>query len=160
MPDNFYFREPTTQTMLRDILFIFCKLNPDVGYRQGMHELLAPLLWVIEGDAVDGKAAEEVDHGLEREGILETTLDSSYIEHDTFTIFSIIMRSAKSFYEIDGQGLAGPATQSGGGSAAPQNKSAIVIRSQRVHEDLLGTVDPQLADWLKEIEVLPQVFLM
>ena len=38
---------------LRDILFIFCKLNPDVSYRQGMHELLAPVLWVIERDAID-----------------------------------------------------------------------------------------------------------
>ena len=39
--------------MLLDILFVFCKLNPDISYRQGMHELLAPVLWVVERDAID-----------------------------------------------------------------------------------------------------------
>ena len=36
---------------MTDILFIYCKLNQDVSYRQGMHELLAPLYWVLEHDA-------------------------------------------------------------------------------------------------------------
>jgi TBC1 domain family protein 5 len=46
------------------------------------------------------------------------------------------------------------------GKTVPQTRSAIVSRSERIHEDLLARVDPELANWLKEIEVLPQVFLM
>ena len=159
MPDNFYFREPRTQKLLLDILFIFCKLNQDVGYRQGMHELLAPVLWVMERDALKGTASEQSNNDSNGDSLMETTLDSFYIEHDTFTIFSIIMRSAKSFYEVGGQVFEATTEQSGR-NTAPQSRSAIVLRSQRIHEDLLAMLDPQLANWLKEIEVLPQVFLM
>ena len=53
MPESVYFRQPATQNMMLDVLFVWCKMHPTVGYRQGMHEILAPLLWVIERDAVD-----------------------------------------------------------------------------------------------------------
>lgn len=35
MPEEPYFRQSDAQQKLLDILFIFCKLNQDVGYRQG-----------------------------------------------------------------------------------------------------------------------------
>lgn len=159
MPDNFYFREPRTQTLLLDILFIFCKLNQDVGYRQGMHELLAPVLWVIERDALERITLDQSNHAANGDCLMGTTSDSLYVEHDAFTIFSIIMRSAKSFYELGGE-VSEAMTGHAGRKAASQNHSAIVLQSQRIHEDLLARVDPQLANWLKEIEVLPQVFLM
>lgn len=159
MPDNFYFREPRTQTLLLDILFIFCKLNQDVGYRQGMHELLAPVLWVVERDALERVTSDESNLDANNDGLVDITLDSRFIEHDTFTIFSVIMRSAKCFYELGGPVSEATAAHSGG-KTIPQNRSAIVLRSQRIHEDLLAMVDPELANWLKEIEVLPQVFLM
>lgn len=34
-----------------DILFCYAKENPDVGYRQGMHELLAPILFVLHAES-------------------------------------------------------------------------------------------------------------
>lgn len=145
--------------MLLDILFIYCKLNQDVGYRQGMHELLAPVLWVIERDAVQRKTSDNSIGSPDSEGLMRFTLDSVHIEHDAFTIFSVIMQTAKSFYELGGQGPRATAALSGR-TTAPHNRSPIVLRSQRIHEDLLAKADPQLADWLKEIEVLPQVFLM
>ena len=76
MPENIYFRQPTTQKMLLDILFIYCKLNPDVGYRQGMHELLAPILWVVERDTLDETIAyPEADEPI------SVILSSQHIEH-------------------------------------------------------------------------------
>ncbi|RAL58521.1 hypothetical protein DID88_004025 [Monilinia fructigena] len=53
MPDEPYFRQTDTQRFMLDVLFIFCKINQDVGYRQGMHEILAPILWVVEQDSID-----------------------------------------------------------------------------------------------------------
>ena len=53
MPEEPFFREPDVQCFMTDILFIYCKINADIGYRQGMHEILAPILWVVEQDAVD-----------------------------------------------------------------------------------------------------------
>ena len=35
IPENLYFRQPSTQNALLDMLFVWSKLNPDVGYRQG-----------------------------------------------------------------------------------------------------------------------------
>src|SRR5690242_275883 len=94
MPDNVYFRQPATQDMMLDILFVWCKMHPSIGYRQGMHEILAPLLWVIERDALD---VTDTVAGTP-EPLLADMLDSRYIEHDTHALFSLIMQTAKSFY--------------------------------------------------------------
>ncbi|KAG4113283.1 hypothetical protein ERO13_D13G213200v2 [Gossypium hirsutum] len=45
-----YFQTPGCQGMLRRILLLWCLRHPDCGYRQGMHELLAPLLYVLHVD--------------------------------------------------------------------------------------------------------------
>lgn len=52
-PDNDYFRSEKVQDQLNDILFIYCKINHDVSYRQGMHELLAHILWVVSSESLD-----------------------------------------------------------------------------------------------------------
>ena len=133
---------------------MFCKINQDVGYRQGMHELLAPILWVIDQDSVD--AASDVNQSTD--SVLKQTLDQEYVEHDAFTLFSLVMRSAKSFYELGEPDK--KAVQPTNGSATPQGASPIVERSKRIHEVYLASVDPELAKHLTDIEVLPQIFLM
>nr|GMC68536.1 TBC1 domain family member 5 homolog B-like [Ipomoea batatas] len=45
-----YFQTPGCQAMLRRILLLWCLGHPGYGYRQGMHELLAPLLYVLHVD--------------------------------------------------------------------------------------------------------------
>ncbi|XP_060191594.1 uncharacterized protein LOC132621371 isoform X2 [Lycium barbarum] len=45
-----YFQTPACQAMLRRILLLWCLRHPQCGYRQGMHELLAPLLYVLQAD--------------------------------------------------------------------------------------------------------------
>jgi TBC1 domain family member 5 len=153
MPEEEYFRKPEAQRMLLDILFVFCKMNPDVGYRQGMHELLAPILWVVENDAVDdSKTAPPGSDSL-----MIGTLNYSFIEHDSFTIFSLLMRSAKSFYELGDPGGRSNAFALGN---YQNSSSPIVDRSKRIHEVYLACLDPELASHLTAIEVLPQVFLM
>lgn len=52
-PDNDYFRSEKVQDQLNDILFIYCKINHDVSYRQGMHELLAHILWAVSSESLD-----------------------------------------------------------------------------------------------------------
>ena len=153
MPDNLYFREPSAQTMLLDILFIYCKLNRDIGYRQGMHEVLAPILWVIARDAIDITRVEadaKTQAGPDR--LIITSLDLQYVEHDAFTLFGIIMHTVKSFYEM------GSTEQSR--AAATPNNSPIVRRSKHIHEEYLHRADPELAEHLTAIEILPQIFLI
>ncbi|KAK6131680.1 hypothetical protein DH2020_034587 [Rehmannia glutinosa] len=45
-----YFQTSGCQGMLRRILLLWCLRHPEYGYRQGMHELLAPLLYVLHVD--------------------------------------------------------------------------------------------------------------
>ncbi|CAJ1941771.1 unnamed protein product [Sphenostylis stenocarpa] len=45
-----YFQTPGCQGILRRILLLWCLRHPECGYRQGMHELLAPILYVLQCD--------------------------------------------------------------------------------------------------------------
>ena len=148
MPENSYFREPSTQRTLLEILFIYCKLNRDISYRQGMHEVLAPLLWVIYCDAIDPN-----ETGSDKaDDLVSTCQNADYIEHDTFTLFGIIMQTVRTFYETGNSSeLVTPGVQS---------VSPIVERSKRIHENYLYHADPELAEHLTAIEVLPQIFLI
>ena len=159
MPDEPYFRQTHTQRMMLDILFVFCKINQDVGYRQGMHELLAPILWVVEQDSLDSVQSSDQSPGSEPDTLLKQTLDSTYVEHDTFTLLSLIMRTAKSFYDL-GEPEVRSSTPLMGSATPQQVTSPIVERSERIHGVYLARVDPDLAKHLTDIEVLPQIFLM
>ncbi|KAH7070500.1 rab-GTPase-TBC domain-containing protein [Paraphoma chrysanthemicola] len=142
MPDNVYFRQPGTQDMMLDILFVWCKMHPGIGYRQGMHEILAPLLWVVERDAINasGKAASG-------DQLLAEMLDSSYIEHDSYTLFSLIMQTAQSFYA--------PAE-----TGSVSKETPMLARSSRIFEKHLPKADPELAAHLVKLEIVPQIFLL
>ncbi|XP_072979784.1 uncharacterized protein [Typha angustifolia] len=48
--DGSYFQTPACQAILRRILLLWCLRHPEYGYRQGMHELLAPLIYVLHVD--------------------------------------------------------------------------------------------------------------
>ena len=149
MPENAYFREPSTQSMLLEILFVYCKLNRDIGYRQGMHEVLAPLLWVVSCDAINLK--DDNQHPGS-DDLMLGGLDAKYIEHDAFTLFGAVMQTVKTFYEM-GNSNEPPTT------GLLQN-SPIVERSKRIHENYLHHADPELAEHLAAIEILPQIFLI
>ncbi len=114
-----------------------------------MHEILAPVLWVVQRDAIKDPVQDTSNENTEA-NLMTEMLDSKYIEHDAFSLFCVIMQTAKSFYEIGDQNQ----------TSNSQETSPIVIRSRRIHHNLLGVVDPQLASHLQAIEILPQIFVM
>ncbi|KAI3400933.1 hypothetical protein diail_1140 [Diaporthe ilicicola] len=147
LPDEPFYHQESTQTLILDILFIWVKLNADLGgYRQGMHELLAPLLHVVDGDAIDRKS---IGDAIADPNMVEM-LDSYFIEHDAFALFSSLMDHTKQFYEISVDA----------GSPLSGEQSAIVEKSRMIHEVALMRIDPELAKHLQNIEILPQIFLI
>lgn len=46
-PDIGYFRDDDVQQQLTNILFLYAVMHPDIEYRQGMHELLAPVYYAV-----------------------------------------------------------------------------------------------------------------
>jgi TBC1 domain family protein 5 len=143
MPDNVYFRQPGTQDMMLDILFVWCKMHPSIGYRQGMHEILAPLLWVVERDAIELKSTTSGPS----DQLLANMLDSTHIEHDSYTLFSIIMQTAQSFYA--------PAE-----TGSMTKDTPMLERSARIFEHYLPKADPELYAHLVKLEIVPQIFLL
>ncbi|KAK6210416.1 WD repeat domain-containing protein [Colletotrichum tabaci] len=156
LPDEPFYHEERTQTLIIDALFVYCKLHPNSGgYRQGMHELLAPIAYVINQDALDREAIASSGEPVDE--TMLGMLDSSFIEHDTFALFSKIMEKAKSFYEVK-DSISKAALASA--SRDRVESSAIVEKSKYIHEVCLAKVDPELANHLKDIEILPQIFLI
>ena len=127
-------------------MFVYSKLNEDTGYRQGMHEIVALILWVVSNDAVKSNVAETSDD----DKLMLEVLDPVYIEHDTFSLFQAVMHSARTWYELgEDAGIPGM-----------KGNAPIIEKSRVIHEGLLMAVDPQLAKHLTALEIVPQVFLM
>lgn len=147
LPDEGRYQDTQFQGRLVDALFVYCKLHPANGYRQGMHELFAPILDVLCGEAVDKQAVED------EEPLIAEMMDETHVVHDAFALFSRVMETAHQFYAVKHEG-------GDGGDRGRGESSAIVERSRHIHETCLAKVDPELARHLTEVEVLPQIFLM
>ncbi|QUC19438.1 uncharacterized protein UV8b_03679 [Ustilaginoidea virens] len=156
LPDEANYHEQRVQGMILDVLFVYCKINPDRGgYRQGMHELLAPLVYVLEQDSVDSGSLGDAS-GLDQ--TMLGVLDASLVEHDAFILFSRLMEPAQSFYQVSG--ATAPSQLGTPTGISQEQRSAIVDRSKYIHEYCLQKVDPELATHLSNIEILPQIFLI
>ena len=112
--------------------------------------MLAPILWVISRDAIDPVSLDASHSELDDLAILN--LDCSFIEHDAFTLFGAIMQNVKTFYEMG--------SNNDPNTLGLLNNSPIVERSKRIHENYLHHADPELAEHLTAIEILPQIFLI
>lgn len=157
LPDDANYHDEHIQTMILDVLFVYCKTNPTRGgYRQGMHELLAPIIHVLESDAVN-RSTLDASQLQDLDQTMLDILDYNFIEHDAFLLFSSLMENAQSFYEINSPAKA-PSEQPP--LRQQEQTSSIVERSKFIHEVCLAKVDPELAVHLTSIEVLPQIFLM
>lgn len=115
-----------------------------------MHELLAPIVHVLEQDAVERPSAPENTLDLP----MLDMLDATYLEHDAYALFSHLMEHAKTFYEVV------EANNAAENSSMQGQSSTIVERSRQIHEVYLHKIDPDLAVHLKNIEILPQIFLI
>ncbi|PHH56169.1 TBC1 domain family member 5 [Ceratocystis fimbriata CBS 114723] len=154
LPDEPLYHEPSVQMMITDILFMYCKLNPTKGgYRQGMHELVAPIILVLSKDAVDRTiVSPETSTDIPMLDIL----DLAFLEHDAFAIFSRIMEKACVYYEVrQSQPVScDPTTPAKtdsqvNGVAMSNDRSLIVEKSKYIHQVCLRKADPELALHLK-----------
>lgn len=50
IPGVEFFRRPHIQEIMTNILFCYARINPLMCYRQGMHEILAPIIFVMHCD--------------------------------------------------------------------------------------------------------------
>lgn len=60
-----FFRKAAIQEMMTNILFCYARRYPKMCYRQGMHEILAPLIFVIHSDQQAMAHIQELDPTVE-----------------------------------------------------------------------------------------------
>ncbi|KAF9153076.1 TBC1 domain, member 5 [Linnemannia schmuckeri] len=168
-PDNDYFRSEKVQDQLNDILFIYCKINHDVSYRQGMHELLAHILWVVSSESLDTQRNPGASSDATLD-VMRSVLDSKFIEHDTFALFSSLMSRAKPWYEFSDEGFASkrprppnkthnaqPFGKSDAPEPPPGKQTPVIEWSMKIFQ-YLERVDNELFLHLKSLEIQPQLF--
>jgi len=105
-----YFRERKTQELMIRVLLVYALVNETIRYRQGMNELLAVILQLLEREKVDTKLAirsltdmlrrddcvdDDVKAGdsQQRQDALRAMahlLDATQVEADAYVIFSLI----------------------------------------------------------------------
>ncbi|KAI8057619.1 rab-GTPase-TBC domain-containing protein [Syncephalis plumigaleata] len=166
-PDNPYFRKPITQERMTDILFVYCKIHSDVSYRQGMHELLAPILMVVDNDALDPEECVDTDDP-DMAKYMSITLNKEFVEHDAFVLFSSVMATAKQWYEfteeprrpsVNRTALVSPRSAKFEQLNEMANSSTPILRiSHRIHHELLKTIDNDLYEHLEQLAIEPQIY--
>ncbi|KAL2916033.1 hypothetical protein HK105_204457 [Polyrhizophydium stewartii] len=161
LPDQERFRDPDIQTLLCNILFVWCKVNPDISYRQGMHELLAITFIVVDRDKVsvedEGNGGHQSQDSTDSAATQDPFLfmfDSRFVEHDTATIFFRIMRSIKTWYEIN---------ETPSFFARPKDKLQarvvpVIATCRRIQGELLLALDAELSRHLETLGIEPQLY--
>ena len=122
-PEEEFFASASIRTLLTDVLTIWALEHPCTedtpepgtpkaqSYRQGMHELLAPFVYVLENEmrplpslptrqdrAQEGADNEDAVYRCTDLGILRTQLDADYAEHDAYLLFCKMMEAMHPVY--------------------------------------------------------------
>ncbi|EGZ16004.1 hypothetical protein PHYSODRAFT_316113 [Phytophthora sojae] len=167
-----FFQNEIYLSTLRHVLFVWCRLHPDVAYRQGMHDVVAVVLYAFLQDQEE----------QETEVIEEKKL-RQHAEADTFLVFEAVMLFLKPFYEIvktrpeaptgsaarDGSRLFDNFTlkENDAGNAAyglqtrdGGKQPALHRLCHHVQYELLQQKDPQLYYHLQNLEIVPETYCL
>ena len=107
-PEHDFFRREDVKDIMKRILFIYARQTPQLSYKQGMHELLAPIVFLLDKEKLVSTPENEYVHMMvknnsfyhRKEDVVQL-MDSKYVEHDGFTIFSHLMKTVKDFFIVE-----------------------------------------------------------
>ncbi|XP_039252649.2 TBC1 domain family member 5-like isoform X1 [Styela clava] len=179
-PEMEYFHNEAVHELLVNVLFCYAQEHSDLSYRQGMHELLAPLVFIIHCDLQAACHAREIGHI--NKDLIDVILNEEYLEHDSYDMFCKLMESTNAWYSItervskekikdDGISEEDKSTKSDTGNPIPKRPFqpqeiatsggptlAITNKLNHIHNTLLVQHDLQLHTHLNRLEIIPQVF--
>ncbi|XP_027728033.1 TBC1 domain family member 5 isoform X1 [Vombatus ursinus] len=159
-PEMQYFQQENVRKILTDVLFCYARENEQLLYKQGMHELLAPIVFILHCDHQAFLHASEAARPSEE---MKALLNPEYLEHDAYAMFSHLMETAEpwfSTFEHDGQkGKDTVITTIP--FARPQDLGpsiAIVTKVNQIQDHLLKKQDIELYMHLNRLEIAPQIY--
>lgn len=155
-PDCEYFRQARIQQCLNDILFIYCRENEDISYRQGMHELLAPLVYVIDNNNNNNAQQDERTEWTEWTRLFEAIDDPQYLLCDSYLMFERLMGAVRPWFYYYSQ----PSNRNTAPFQSSDLDIPIVQKCQRLQNELLQTADKRLYTHLNTLKIEPQVYGM
>lgn len=82
-PGEEFFVETHRRRHIATILYVWAKCNPQVGYKQGMHEILGLIYWNMARESVEVPA----DYSSDDRAVL-ALYDVQYLAHDVFALFN------------------------------------------------------------------------
>eukprot|EP01097_Dermamoeba_algensis_P005252 TRINITY_DN3332_c0_g1_i1.p1 TRINITY_DN3332_c0_g1~~TRINITY_DN3332_c0_g1_i1.p1 ORF type:complete len:528 (-),score=124.41 TRINITY_DN3332_c0_g1_i1:85-1668(-) len=140
--------------MMLRMLVLYSRSNPYLSYKQGMHELLAPILIVVFEDA--NRNTEELS--AETKDFISFLCRKEYIEHDSYLIFLKVMEVAAPWF-ISGMTDSLNSSQSGLRSSWDVIYSSPISRKcLHIQELLLKQKDPELHAHLSKLAIEPQLY--
>ncbi|CAG2201323.1 TBC1D5 [Mytilus edulis] len=165
-PEVQFFQSEEIQERMIDLLFILCKTRSTISYKQGMHELLAPLVFVLHCDHQAFLHASEVESlGLiptYHRDIIKEVMNPSYLEHDAYAMLSQIMETVEPWYvSKDPPQCRGKERMTTTPFARPQDlnpSNAIVSKLTRIQDYILKKFDVELHMHLDRLEIPPQIY--
>nr|XP_033786570.1 TBC1 domain family member 5 [Geotrypetes seraphini]XP_033786571.1 TBC1 domain family member 5 [Geotrypetes seraphini]XP_033786572.1 TBC1 domain family member 5 [Geotrypetes seraphini]XP_033786573.1 TBC1 domain family member 5 [Geotrypetes seraphini]XP_033786574.1 TBC1 domain family member 5 [Geotrypetes seraphini]XP_033786575.1 TBC1 domain family member 5 [Geotrypetes seraphini]XP_033786576.1 TBC1 domain family member 5 [Geotrypetes seraphini]XP_033786577.1 TBC1 domain family member 5 [Ge len=159
-PEMQYFQQENVRKILTDVLFCYARENEQLLYKQGMHELLAPVIFTLHCDHQAFLHASEAAHPSEEMKVL---LDPEYLEHDSYAMFLNIMRTAEVWFSTFEQDMPREkdTVMSSVPFARPQDLGpsiAIVTKVNHIQDFLLKKHDIELYMHLNRLEIAPQIY--
>ncbi|PPQ78097.1 hypothetical protein CVT25_015631 [Psilocybe cyanescens] len=164
-PDIAFFRELDVQGELTNILFLYSIMHPSIGYRQGMHELLAPLYYAVHFDAiVDGELQDRSYRDL------VDLCSVHYVAADSWALFNSVMKGVSQWYEWrepnDPESSArNPLTPFPNHVIIPNGQNGIrpyvapiVQACNHIQSTLLQACDPILWQHMQKAGIEPQIY--
>mmetsp|Transcript_23892 Transcript_23892/g.35058 ORF Transcript_23892/g.35058 Transcript_23892/m.35058 type:complete len:725 (-) Transcript_23892:69-2243(-) len=140
--DDEYFKSERHHNMLLNVLFIWASRNPQTAYRQGMHEIVAPVLLVLEEEC---NAWSEVAECEGPEVGLKSCLGQDHMEASTYWMFERIMRDLEPLYS--------PVT-------GADEQPVVVHFCTKIQEHMLRGLDPELCGHLEDNYIQAQLYGM
>ncbi|KYO26886.1 TBC1 domain family member 5 [Alligator mississippiensis] len=159
-PEMQYFQQENVRKILTDVLFCYARENEQLLYKQGMHELLAPIVFILHCDHQAFLHASEAAQPSEEMKVL---LNPEYLEHDAYAMFTHLMQTAEhwfSTFEHDSQ-KERDAMMTPMPFARPQDLGpsiAIVTKVNQIQDHLLKKHDIELYMHLNRLEIAPQIY--
>eukprot|EP00944_MAST-04C_sp_MAST-4C-sp1_P007185 g7185.t1 len=176
-----FFEDPTIREYMTNVLFLWSRMHPETSYRQGMHEILAPIVYQLEWDCVpedDAAMDDPITILASRKGI----------ESDSFWCFDRIMVDMEPLFIVKARDFKALARQRekeralgqlgsrNGNSrkrsdtevakekiAAIENDDSLtpVLKScNRIHHQYLHKADPELHKRLAGMNIEPQLYAL
>ncbi|XP_033856035.2 TBC1 domain family member 5 [Acipenser ruthenus] len=159
-PEMQYFQQESVRDMLTDILFCYARENEQLLYKQGMHELLAPIVFILHCDHQAFKHASETGNPSEE---MKALLNPDFHEHDAYAMFSQIMETAEPWFSNFEREVRRGRDEmiTSIPFARPQDTGpsvAIVTKINRIQDQLLKKHDIELYMHLNRLEIAPQIY--